>query len=472
MFGVLVRGCLPPGGPPPRSPATSGLVRDPGIRGRLDRGRPGRRTAGGPARRLPVCGPPLVNVKSRARNEARTGAGPPAQGLRRRPSGRQGAGVGPSVRGLADRDLAGCGPCPGGGPGDWRLARVEVPADHLRPVPAGPGVVGPPAVAAGAGPLGRAVPHPRLRDGFGLGHGLGLGAVPAPAPRCRRPALSGGFLRNRAAAGGPGGLARAARARLVRRSVQVGIWIGRPGTTGDWTASWPRGSRITAAARTTGRSGPSGRNRIPGRHRTTRWNRPARRHGPPRRHGLPWRHGPPRGHRPPRLNRVASTYRTPGPGRVARRRRVVSRDRPAPPRSALRRARPDRGIRGGRPGAPGLRVLVGFGVGVTPAPAEQAAPATVAVSFEVAVRAVVRPRDQEVAAARELAPGSRPGGSSRDHLAFHDPARRLTPRKASPAARATSRCLALRARLAIPSHLGRGLGPAPRPPALVGIEVT
>lgn len=122
-------------------------------------------------------------------------------------------------------------------------------------------------------------------------------------------------------------------------------------------------------------------------------------------------------------------------------------------------------------------ISFGVGLGVPAAPAEQAAPpapsvaSTMAVPFGIVVRAPV----QEVAPARELAPGrpgpGRAGRGSRDHLAFDDPAGCLPPRPVRPPSPATVRHLPRRGRLARPARPGYRL-PAPvSTPAAARVEV-
>ena len=174
---------LPQSRPAAGPPARGGLVPGPGIGRRLAGGRPGSRTAGAPAGGLPVCGPPLVTVRSRARNEARFAATARADGLGQRPPGGDGAGAGPAVGGRAGR-----GAYPVRGARGGCLTRAEVSADHLRHLPASPGVVGSPAMAAGTAALRGAVPDGRFQPGSGPASGFRFGPVTASAPGRRRPA--------------------------------------------------------------------------------------------------------------------------------------------------------------------------------------------------------------------------------------------------------------------------------------------
>ena len=213
LVPIMVPRRLPQSSPAAGPPARGRLVPGPGIGRRLAGGRPGSRTAGAPAGGLPVCGPPLVTVRSRARNEARRAATARADRLGRRPPGGDGAGAGPAVGGRAGR-----GAHPVRGADGGCLTRAEVSADHLRHLPASPGVVGSPAMAAGTDALRGAVPDGRFRPGPGPGPAFGFrfGPVTASARGADVQPVPGGSAasrRGRVASRGAGSRAGSSRPR-------------------------------------------------------------------------------------------------------------------------------------------------------------------------------------------------------------------------------------------------------------------
>ena len=244
------RGRFPHRGPAAGLTAPAHLVRRPRIRGGLGRRGSGRRAASRPR----LLSAPVVKIKFRIRNEARCTAAPPAHRSGGPGARRDGAGVGPAGRGPARRGAGAAG-----GTGGSRLARLglqgTVPA-HPGPAhsgPAHPGAAnsrpaGRPAVAAGAGPRGRAV-----RDCWGrAGLRLGFWTVPAPTPGRRAPVRGGRFS---GGLPGPAG-AGPVQARLLWRGGQVAVHA-RP--TGRHRT--PRRYRPAGRYRTITRQWPSGRYR-------------------------------------------------------------------------------------------------------------------------------------------------------------------------------------------------------------------
>ena len=284
--------------------------------------RPGPRAAGGPAGGLPVCGPALVRVKSRARNEARSAATARWNRLGGRPPGRDGPGANPAVLVLAER----CARRRHGAAGGC-LAWAEVTTDHLRGLPAGSGVFGLPAVAPVTGALRGTVPDGRFhsRPGSWLTVRFGFRPVSAPPPgrrcparlRILRRALAGARRRIRRAPAGPGIVPFASGALPVTAGALTRV--GRPPVTAALLARHSRPpvpGRLARRPRPPVTGCPGGRSR-PGRpSRVARRGRPAVTGRRTRTGGTPVTKGLIRGNR----TGVASHLTWPGraPGRASR----------------------------------------------------------------------------------------------------------------------------------------------------------